>query len=77
MAFRVGIVEAASERGEFFGQEALGALLRQTAGSPPTDAVDRIISAVQQWAVTQDDDLTLLVCDYVGARPTLSRDAFN
>jgi sigma-B regulation protein RsbU (phosphoserine phosphatase) len=72
-----GIVEAASARGEFFGQEALGALLRQTAESPPTDAVDQIISAVQQWAVTQDDDLTVLVCDYVGTRKTLNRDALN
>ena len=33
----------------------------------PTDAADRIISAVEQWAVSQDDDLTVLVCDYVGA----------
>jgi len=61
-----GIVEAASARGEFFGQEALGALLRQTMEISPAEAVDRIISAVQQWAVTQDDDLTVLVCDYVG-----------
>jgi sigma-B regulation protein RsbU (phosphoserine phosphatase) len=62
-----GIVEAANRSGEFFGQEALGALLCQTSGVAPTDAADRIISAVQQWAVSQDDDLTVLVCDYVGA----------
>jgi len=61
-----GIVEAASASGEFFGQEALGALLRQTSGIAPADAADRIISAVQQWAKSQDDDLTVLVCDYVG-----------
>jgi sigma-B regulation protein RsbU (phosphoserine phosphatase) len=61
-----GIVEAASASGEFFGQEALGTLLQQTAGIAPTDAADRIISAVQQWAVSQDDDLTVLVCDYLG-----------
>jgi phosphoserine phosphatase RsbU/P len=72
-----GIIEAASARGEFFGQEALRALLQQTAGIPPTDAVDQIISEVQQWAVTQDDDLTVLVCDYVGNRKTLNRDALN
>jgi sigma-B regulation protein RsbU (phosphoserine phosphatase) len=64
-----GIVEAASAAGEFFGQEALSVLLRQTSGIAPADAVDRIISAVQQWAVSQDDDLTVLVCDYVGAQP--------
>jgi sigma-B regulation protein RsbU (phosphoserine phosphatase) len=61
-----GIVEAASASGEFFGQEALGALLRDTAGIAPTDAADRIIAAVQTWAASQDDDLTVLVCDYVG-----------
>jgi sigma-B regulation protein RsbU (phosphoserine phosphatase) len=59
-----GIVEAASATGEFFGQEALGALLRDTSGTVPADAADRIISAVQQRAVSQDDDLTVLVCDY-------------
>jgi sigma-B regulation protein RsbU (phosphoserine phosphatase) len=63
-----GIVEAASASGEFFGQEALGALLRQTAGIAPPEAADRIVSAVQKWAVSQDDDLTVLVCDYSGHR---------
>ena len=62
-----GILEAASASGEFFGQEALSTLMRQTAGVAAADAADRIISAVQQWAVSQDDDLTVLVCDYVGA----------
>lgn len=61
-----GIVEAASAGGEFFGQESLSALLRQTSGVAPAAAADRIISAVQQWAVSQDDDLTVLVCDYAG-----------
>jgi sigma-B regulation protein RsbU (phosphoserine phosphatase) len=61
-----GIVEAANTSGEFFGQDALGELLRKTAESAPKDAVDRIFSAVQEWAVSQDDDLTVLVCDYVG-----------
>ena len=61
-----GIVEAASASGEFFGPESLRSLLRQTSGSAPADAADRIISAVQQWALSQDDDLTVLVCDYMG-----------
>jgi sigma-B regulation protein RsbU (phosphoserine phosphatase) len=59
-----GIVEAANASGEFFGQEALGALMLQTEGITPKDAADRIISAVQSWAASQDDDLTVLVCDY-------------
>jgi len=49
-------LEAASAAGEFFGQQALSALLRQTAGIASADAADRIISALQHWAVPQDDD---------------------
>ena len=62
-----GIVEAAKASGEFFGAESLSTLLQQTSGIAPTDAADRIISTVQQWAASQDDDLTVLVCDYMGA----------
>ncbi len=61
-----GVLEAASASGEFFGQEALHALMRETARSAPSDAADRIISAVQKWANIQEDDLTVLVCDYLG-----------
>ena len=61
-----GIVEAASASGEFFGQESLRSLLRQTSGTAPADAADRIIATVQKWAASQDDDLTVLVCDYMG-----------
>ncbi|MGA8343424.1 MAG: PP2C family protein-serine/threonine phosphatase [Candidatus Sulfotelmatobacter sp.] len=61
-----GILEAESASGGFFGQKALRSLLRQTSGIAPSDAADRIISAVQQWATSQDDDLTVLVCDYMG-----------
>jgi phosphoserine phosphatase RsbU/P len=61
-----GIVEAASRTGEFFGPEALSTLFRQTSEITPADAADRIISAVQEWAASQDDDLTVLVCDYLG-----------
>jgi hypothetical protein len=28
---------------------------------------DRMIEAAQGWAKSQDDDLTVLVCDYLGA----------
>ncbi|MBV8551848.1 MAG: PP2C family protein-serine/threonine phosphatase [Acidobacteriaceae bacterium] len=59
-----GIVEASDAAGEFLGREALGELLRKTAGSSPSEAADRILSSVQQWSATQDDDLTLIVCDF-------------
>jgi sigma-B regulation protein RsbU (phosphoserine phosphatase) len=61
-----GIVEAADASGKFFGQDSLSDLLRQTSELLPSEAADRIIAAVGQWAVSQDDDLTVLVCDYVG-----------
>jgi sigma-B regulation protein RsbU (phosphoserine phosphatase) len=60
-----GVIEAANARGDFFGQEALADLLRQTSGLSPTAASDQIIAAVQRWAASQDDDLTVLICDYM------------
>jgi len=60
-----GLVDAANVKGDFFGQDALSAVLRQTAELAPSAASDRIISAVQQWSASQDDDLTVLICDYI------------
>ena len=59
-----GIVEAANAVGEFFGQERLSSLLRNTAPMTARQAADNIISTVQRWSASQDDDLTLLLCDY-------------
>jgi sigma-B regulation protein RsbU (phosphoserine phosphatase) len=60
-----GIVEATNAQGEFFGQENLARVLRDTITSTAHDAADRIIHAAQSWASAQDDDLTVLVCDYM------------
>jgi sigma-B regulation protein RsbU (phosphoserine phosphatase) len=60
-----GIVEAADRRQEEFGEERLCALLRKSGGLAHAEAADLILSAVQQWATAQDDDMTLLVCDYI------------
>jgi sigma-B regulation protein RsbU (phosphoserine phosphatase) len=60
-----GLIEASNAQGDFFGQEALSALLRQTGALAPSAASDQIISAVQQWSAVQDDDLTVLICDYM------------
>ncbi len=62
-----GLVEARNAQGKLFGEDALIAELRATAGLVPDEAADRIIAASQQWAKSQDDDLTVLVCDYLGA----------
>jgi len=62
-----GLIEARNAHGELFGEEALMALLRETAGLTPDEAADRMIASVEQWARSQDDDLTVLVCDFLGA----------
>jgi sigma-B regulation protein RsbU (phosphoserine phosphatase) len=59
-----GIIEAANSAGEFFGPEKLSDLLRNTTALSASEAADRIIHSVQTWASSQDDDLTVLVCDY-------------
>jgi sigma-B regulation protein RsbU (phosphoserine phosphatase) len=62
-----GLTEARNAQGTLFGEEALAALLLSSGSLTPDEAADRIIAAVQQWAKSQDDDLTLLICDFAGA----------
>jgi sigma-B regulation protein RsbU (phosphoserine phosphatase) len=62
-----GILEARNTSGELFGEQSLFAELKKSAGRSPAEAADGIIASVQQWARSQDDDLTVLVCDYAGA----------
>ena len=61
-----GLLEARNEKREIFGETSLHAILRDTAALPIGQAADRIIAAVKQWSAVQDDDLTLLLCDYLG-----------
>jgi sigma-B regulation protein RsbU (phosphoserine phosphatase) len=62
-----GLIEAANAQGDFFGHDALCGVLQQTRGVPAAAAAaDRIMSSVQQWSALQDDDLTVIVCDYTG-----------
>ncbi len=60
-----GIVEASNALGNFFGQDSLSESLIKTARLSPSAAADSIISSVRQWSAKQDDDLTVLICDYV------------
>ena len=62
-----GLIEARNAQGQMFGEESLFAAMRSTAGEAVAEAADRIIALVQQWAKSQDDDLTVLVCDFIGA----------
>src|SRR5215475_3056688 len=59
-----GILEASNAAGDFFGQDALCDLLTETRGLSPALAADSIISSVRQWSGKQDDDRTILICDY-------------
>ena len=60
-----GIVEASNAEGDFFGKNALLESLRKATGLSPSAAADSIMASVRQWSAKQDDDLTILVCDYM------------
>ena len=62
-----GILEAANGRGEEFGDERLSSLLAESGSLSAEKAADHIISAIQAWSRIQSDDLTVLICDYIGA----------
>ena len=62
-----GIIEAANASGDFFGHDALCDLLKTTANLRVSSAADSIIASVRGWSTRQDDDLTILVCDYLKA----------
>lgn len=62
-----GIVEARNNAGQLFGEKALSAALRDSSHLSPAETVDHLLAAVQRWARSQDDDLTVLVCDFVGS----------
>jgi sigma-B regulation protein RsbU (phosphoserine phosphatase) len=59
-----GLLEATNGQLEEFGSQRLQALVRQTANLSHTEAADQIISSIQQWSANQNDDLTILLCDY-------------
>lgn len=60
-----GIMEASNAAGDFFGHDALCDLLTRTRELSPAMAADSIISSVRRWSEKQDDDLTILICDYI------------
>ncbi len=61
-----GIVEAEDAKEEQYGCERLCDVLKQSAGMAPAEVADLILNQVERWAVKQEDDRTLLICDYVG-----------
>jgi sigma-B regulation protein RsbU (phosphoserine phosphatase) len=59
-----GLLEAANATGEEFGSHRLSALLKDSARLNPEAAADHIVSSLQTWSKSQNDDLTVLICDY-------------
>lgn len=66
-----GIVEARNGAGQLFGDKSLSVALRDTRHLTPVEAVDQLLATVQRWSKSQDDDLTVLVCDFLG-KPALA-----
>jgi sigma-B regulation protein RsbU (phosphoserine phosphatase) len=62
-----GLIEASNASGDFLGAAKLRDPLKKTAGLSSAAAVDSILSSVKAWSAKQDDDLTVLVCDYLAA----------
>lgn len=60
-----GIVEAFNAEEEEFGYARLGELMKESLTLSPSETADLIISRVQDWAPSQDDDLTVILCDYL------------
>jgi sigma-B regulation protein RsbU (phosphoserine phosphatase) len=64
-----GIAEAANASEEQFGQERLCGLLQESAKLTPDETADLILARINEWSASQDDDRTVLVCDYVCHAP--------
>lgn len=59
-----GILEAADANGNEFGYDRLSQLLLESAGKTAEQSADLLHSAVRAWSSVQNDDLTMIVCDY-------------
>jgi phosphoserine phosphatase RsbU/P len=62
-----GILEAANAAGEEFGPHRLSTLLLGDSRLGSEEAADHIISSLKLWSKSQNDDLTILICDYRSA----------
>jgi len=50
--------------GHPFGPDRLAKLLKDTAPHDTEQAANHIVATLQNWSHAQNDDLTLLLCDY-------------
>jgi sigma-B regulation protein RsbU (phosphoserine phosphatase) len=58
-----GLLEATNVDQEEFGASRLQSLVRDTGDLPVMEAADKIISTIRHWSVSQNDDLTVVICD--------------
>lgn len=59
-----GIVEASNAQGDMFGETNFYKVVEMTTKLNPIEAVEEIIRCVQLWETRQEDDLTIIVCDF-------------
>jgi sigma-B regulation protein RsbU (phosphoserine phosphatase) len=55
-----GLLEAANESGEFFGQARTEAVLTESHSRPATEVVNLLLDRVSGWSDFAQDDLTLI-----------------
>ena len=60
--------EAADAKDEFLGRQRLASLVVRTAALSTSEAADTIMAEVRNWSPTQDDDLTVIVCDFLDSQ---------
>jgi sigma-B regulation protein RsbU (phosphoserine phosphatase) len=63
-----GITEATNKDGIEFGIDRLTELLKESATVSIAELADAIVAAVSRWSDTQQDDLTVVLCEYVCVR---------
>ena len=63
-----GITEAANREGVEFGIDRLMELFEENAAMGIAELTDSIVAAVSRWSDTQQDDLTVISCEYSAVR---------
>jgi sigma-B regulation protein RsbU (phosphoserine phosphatase) len=72
-----GVTEATNRDGTEFGIERLKELLMESETMSIAELADSIIAAISQWSDTQQDDLTVVLCEYSGARDQTVDEVFD
>ena len=60
-----GVLEACNSAGEFFGAERLTEAILHASALSVDAAAEKIVQEVKQWSRVQEDDITVLLCEFV------------